>query len=41
MQLNPDELIKGIVIVEGQVDFDYEITLLTVRAKNGIDGEVS
>ena len=31
---------KGIVIVEGQVDFDYEITLLTVRAKNGINGEV-
>ena len=25
---------KGIVIVEGQIDFDYEITLLTVRAKN-------
>lgn len=24
----------GVVIVEGQVDFDYEITLLTVRAKN-------
>ena len=25
---------KGVVIVEGQIDFDYEITLLTVRAKN-------
>ena len=24
---------KGKVIVEGQIDFDYEITLLTVRAK--------
>ena len=24
----------GVVIVEGQFDFDYEITLLTVRAKN-------
>ena len=24
----------GVVIVEGQIDFDYEITLLTVRAKN-------
>ena len=24
----------GMVIVEGQIDFDYEITLLTVRAKN-------
>jgi phosphoribosylglycinamide formyltransferase 2 len=23
----------GVVIVEGQIDFDYEITLLTVRAK--------
>ena len=30
---------QGVVIVEGQVDFDYEITLLTVRAKNK-DGEV-
>ena len=40
MQLNPDELIKGVVIVEGQVDFDYEITLLTVRAKNK-DGKIS
>jgi phosphoribosylglycinamide formyltransferase 2 len=26
---------QGVVIVEGQVDFDFEITLLTVRAKNG------
>jgi phosphoribosylglycinamide formyltransferase 2 len=25
---------KGKVIIEGQIDFDYEITLLTVRAKN-------
>ena len=24
---------QGVVIVEGQIDFDYEITLLTVRAK--------
>ncbi len=30
---------QGVVIVEGQIDFDYEITLLTVRAKNG-KGEV-
>lgn len=30
---------SGIVIVEGQIDFDYEITLLTVRAKN-VHGEV-
>ena len=30
---------QGVVIVEGQVDFDYEITLLTVRAKNK-DGKV-
>jgi phosphoribosylglycinamide formyltransferase 2 len=27
---------KGKVIIEGFVDFDYEITLLTVRHKNGI-----
>jgi phosphoribosylglycinamide formyltransferase 2 len=27
----------GVVIVEGQIDFDYEITLLTVRAKNQQD----
>lgn len=25
---------QGVVIIEGMVDFDYEITLLTVRAKN-------
>jgi phosphoribosylglycinamide formyltransferase 2 len=25
---------QGVVIVEGQIDFEYEITLLTVRAKN-------
>jgi len=25
---------QGVVIVEGQIDFDYEITLLTVRARN-------
>ena len=30
---------QGVVIVEGQIDFDYEITLLTVRAKN-VQGEV-
>lgn len=30
---------QGAVIVEGQIDFDYEITLLTVRAKNAA-GEV-
>lgn len=30
---------KGKVIVEGQIDFDYEITLLTVRAKNSV-GEI-
>ena len=30
---------QGVVIVEGQIDFDYEITLLTVRAKNA-NGEV-
>lgn len=30
---------QGVVIVEGQIDFDYEITLLTVRAKNAI-GEI-
>lgn len=29
---------QGVVIVESQIDFDYEITLLTVRAKNA-DGE--
>lgn len=31
---------QGVVIVEGQIDFDYEITLLTVRAKNA-SGEIS
>ncbi len=30
---------QGAVIVEGQIDFDYEITLLTVRAKNA-NGEI-
>ncbi len=30
---------KGKVIVEGQIDFDYEITLLTVRARNAA-GEI-
>jgi phosphoribosylglycinamide formyltransferase 2 len=30
---------QGRVIVEGQIDFDYEITLLTVRAKNA-DGVI-
>jgi phosphoribosylglycinamide formyltransferase 2 len=30
---------QGVVIVEGQIHFDYEITLLTVRAKNA-QGEV-
>ncbi len=30
---------QGVVIVEGQIDFDYEITLLTVRAKN-VKGDV-
>jgi phosphoribosylglycinamide formyltransferase 2 len=30
---------QGVVIVEGQIDFDYEITLLTVRAKNS-HGEI-
>ncbi len=31
---------QGVVIVEGQIDFDYEITLLTVRAKNA-EGEIT
>jgi len=30
---------QGVVIVEGQIDFDYEITLLTIRAKNA-QGEI-
>lgn len=31
---------QGVVIVEGQIDFDYEITLLTVRANNA-DGQIA
>lgn len=31
---------QGMVIVESQIDFDFEITLLTVRAKNPQTGEV-
>ncbi|MDM1247590.1 MULTISPECIES: formate-dependent phosphoribosylglycinamide formyltransferase [unclassified Acinetobacter] len=31
---------QGTVIVESQIDFDFEITLLTVRAKNPETGEV-
>ena len=31
---------QGVVIVEGQIDFDYEITLLTIRAKN-VQGEIT
>ncbi len=31
---------QGIVIVESQIDFDFEITLLTVRAKNAQTGEI-
>lgn len=30
---------QGVVIVEGQIEFDYEITLLTVRARNA-SGEI-
>lgn len=30
---------QGVVIVEGQIDFDYEITLLTVRTRNA-QGEI-
>ncbi len=30
---------QGVVIVEGQIDFDFEITLLTVRARN-VQGEI-
>jgi phosphoribosylglycinamide formyltransferase 2 len=30
---------QGVVIAEGQIDFDYEITLLTVRANNA-QGEI-
>ena len=31
---------QGTVIVESQIDFDFEITLLTVRAKNPQSGEI-
>lgn len=31
---------QGTVIVESQIDFDFEITLLTVRAKNPETGEI-
>lgn len=31
---------QGKVIVESQIDFDFEITLLTVRAKNSETGEI-
>ena len=31
---------QGAVIVEAQIDFDFEITLLTVRAKNAETGEI-
>ena len=31
---------QGTVIVEAQIDFDFEITLLTVRAKNADTGEI-
>lgn len=31
---------QGTVIVESQIDFDFEITLLTVRAKNPLTGEI-
>ncbi|MBJ9953733.1 MULTISPECIES: formate-dependent phosphoribosylglycinamide formyltransferase [unclassified Acinetobacter] len=31
---------QGTVIVESQIDFDFEITLLTVRAKNSETGEI-
>lgn len=31
---------QGKVIVEGQIDFDFEITLLTVRAKNAESGAI-
>ena len=31
---------QGIVIVESQIDFDFEITLLTVRSKNPQSGEI-
>ena len=31
---------QGTVIVEAQIDFDFEITLLTIRAKNAETGEI-
>ena len=31
---------QGTVIVESQIDFDFEITLLTVRAKNAQTGDI-
>ncbi len=31
---------QGTVIVESQIDFDFEITLLTVRAKNPETGAI-
>lgn len=31
---------QGMVIVESQIDFDFEITLLTVRSKNPETGEI-
>ena len=31
---------QGTVIIESQIDFDFEITLLTVRAKNPKTGEI-
>jgi phosphoribosylglycinamide formyltransferase 2 len=31
---------QGTVIIESQIDFDFEITLLTVRAKNPESGEI-
>lgn len=31
---------QGTVIIEAQIDFDFEITLLTVRAKNAETGEI-
>ena len=30
---------QGTVIIESQIDFDFEITLLTVRAKKSKTGE--
>lgn len=31
---------QGTVIIESQIDFDFEITLLTVRAKNPVSGQI-